>query len=111
MTQTERIEKRLEKLEAIAEANSIILHNGIRDKVSLCEKAVKTVEAKLIELAILVGRLAPKPEMPFWKRFAFKWVGTFVILLMFIGVVWLAFAILPHDVVDRVITKAIEVKG
>lgn len=111
MTQLERLEKRLEKLEKIAAANSVILHNGIGDKVGGCERAIKAIEEKMIELALLIASFSPKPEMPFWKKQVVRWVGMFVIIGSFIGLAWLAFTILPHDTVDRVIDAAIRSQG
>jgi len=108
MTALERFEKRLDKYEKIAADNSAILHNGLGDTVTALSKTLKAVEMKIVAMSLTIENLpCPSEPMSGWKKFAFKWGGTFIILAMFIALIWVAFELLPHDTVEKIIDAAI----
>jgi hypothetical protein len=102
MTQVEMIQQELSKLHALAERNARILSNGIVDRIDKIEVSVE----KLYDL--MIEALKPKPAPSPYKKFLFKWGGTFVILLMFIGVLWVAYLLLPKEVANGIFNAVIE---
>ena len=102
MTQVELIQRELAKIHALADSNARVLTNGIVDRIDRVEAAVE----KLYDLVI--EALKPPPTPSPYKKFLFKWGGTFVILVMFIGVLWLAYLLLPKEVANSLFNAAIE---
>ena len=102
MTQVEMIQQELAELHALAESNARILTNGIVDRIDRVEASVE----KLYDLVI--EALKPPPAPSPYRKFLFKWGGTFVILTMFIGVLWLAYLLLPKEVANSLFNAAIE---
>ena len=102
MTQGEMIQQELTKLRAIADSNARVLTNGLVDRIDKVEESIEKVYDLVIEA------LKPKPAPSPYKKFLFKWGGTFVILLMFIGVLWLAYLLLPKEVANSIFNAAIE---
>ena len=103
MTQLEIVHEELKKISIIAEDNARILKNGIGDRVSKLEKGLADLIKIVTELRIAVEHLRPRPEISSIKKFLFKWGGTFIILLMFIGLLWLAFNVLPEPAALRIL--------
>ena len=102
MSLVEMLQKELAKLHTLAESTARILTNGIVDRIDKIETSVE----KLYDLVI--EALKPKPSPSPYKKFLFKWGGTFVILVMFIGVLWLAYLLLPKEVANSLFNAAIE---
>tara|TARA_Y100000310_G_C20672933_1_gene811284 strand:- start:1056 stop:1388 length:333 start_codon:yes stop_codon:yes gene_type:complete len=103
MTQLEIVHEELKKISNISEDNARILKNGIGDRVSKLEKGLADLIKIVTELRIAVEQIKPQPDQPAWKKFIWKWFGTFIILAMFIGLLWLAFNVLPEPAALRIL--------
>jgi len=101
----EMVQKELEKLSIVAEDNARILKNGLRDRVSKIETSIHELTKVVVEAMKPAAAVSP------WKKFAFKWLGTFIILTMFLGLMWVTFQILPASAASSILDTLLQRVG
>ena len=104
-TQMELLQMDIRNIFKIVNKNSEILQNGLSDRMDKVEEGMSKLQESLVDA------LRPPKVVSPWKKFMLKWFGTFIILTMFIGFVWLAFTILPSSAADKILEAIIQTAG
>ena len=87
------MESQLTRMEKELIRHGKILDNGLKDRMERIEKVVETA-------------LTPQPP---WQKFLFKTGGTFIIIALFTGSLYLLLRIMPADTLIQLVQAIIGV--